>query len=265
MIGCNMDEKRVRAALDEALLTKEEFDTFVANSDDGYPSWWPHELRAVAENSDYEASPEHSDGSEASSEHSDGSEAFPEHSDCEVSPELAAEARGTTPHELVLAAPKPRPSICMHGTATCTSGSDAPVCSNHVCTLYCEFAGCDGSANAHLFGQHQCGPGGATRAPTGDTTRDSQQDSLLTSVFDAVEAESVGAVERIVQLDPKAACKYNGAGRSALHEACDKGADAISLLLLKHGADPVAKDLCAKSPLHIASYVGSYPVVKVQC
>ena len=153
-----------------------------------------------------------------------------------------------------------------------TETTDMEPCTNHVCTLYCEFAGCDHSNNAHLFGHgshdhghdhgsHHHGHNHGSHDHGHQTPP--EDDQILTNIFDAIDARHATAVGKILQLDHDAACQFNGTGRSALHEACAKGADEICLLLLKHRADPVAKDLCGLTPLHIASYVGSYPVAQV--
>jgi len=124
----------------------------------------------------------------------------------------------------------------------------------HVCTLYCQMAGCDRQSNSHIF-QHRH----QIRTPETSSTANKKP---VTTIWEAIDNMDLQSAKRLIEIEHNSALQFNGRGRTALHEACAKGCDDISLLLLRNGAEPSARDLCSLTPLLIASYVGSLPVVK---
>lgn len=75
------------------------------------------------------------------------------------------------------------------------------------------------------------------------------------NVFDAfcsqVNNNKAEFLEKVLEKYPFLSNSRSSQGSFALHLACDKGYSEVALLLLKHGADPNAKDSFGDSPLHI--------------
>lgn len=85
---------------------------------------------------------------------------------------------------------------------------------------------------------------------------------LARKLLRACEAGDLDAVERLLAENGESALHEGGSGRTALHIAAERGDVALADRLLRHGADPNAKDEDAGTPLHRAANCGGPKIVE---
>src|SRR5215472_9549564 len=81
---------------------------------------------------------------------------------------------------------------------------------------------------------------------------------------DACRKGDAGVVQQLFGLDPALTRQRDAHGSTALHAAAGRGHRDVVRLLLKHGADPNARDVGDNaSPLHFAAGAGHVDVVRM--
>jgi hypothetical protein len=75
------------------------------------------------------------------------------------------------------------------------------------------------------------------------------------NLFEAVRLRDLEVAERFILENSQVVAQRNEAGDTPLHAAADQGSPAMVKLLLKHGADPGAKDKLGRLPIHRAAEV----------
>jgi ankyrin repeat protein len=75
------------------------------------------------------------------------------------------------------------------------------------------------------------------------------------TLFEAVKMQDTESAERFILEDSQVVAQRNETGDTPLHTAAELGSSTMIKLLLKHGADPGAKDSLGRLPIHRAAEV----------